>query len=662
MHCDGPWLKDKLGRTLLLRGVNLGGSSKVPRRPDGSTHIPQDLRQHRDVSFVGRPFPIEEADEHFRRLAAWGLSFLRFVITWEAIEHAGPGLYDQEYLDYLDAIVGKAADHGLSVYIDPHQDVWSRFSGGDGAPGWTLEAVGFDIGALHETGAAFVHQAHGGTLNGLIWPSNATKLAAGSMFALFFAGDDFAPGLRLDGEGIQSALQRRYIAALCQVAARLAQRSNVVGYGSMNEPMPGFLGLPLADVPTGMIKKGACPTPYQAMLAGAGYPQTVEEWEMSPAFIGQVGHTTLNPQGKSAWRRPEDDVWRNHGVWTDEGHGPRLLRPDYFLHRPGQPSQAISFERDYLKPLCVRVIQALRRIAPRCLLFFEGPPIPVGTPPPWDAGSQPAEAAAASAEPAPCRDPDQVVHAPHWYDGLTLFTKHFARDLSLDLTCMRPVLGAEAVRESYASQLAYLRAQHPNLPMLLGEFGLNFDLDGGAAYRSGDYRDQIDAIDGYYAAVEATRISCTQWNYTSDNSHEWGDNWNAEDLSIFSPDDRRFRGSSDIHAGGRALAAIVRPYPRATAGEPLRLAYDLQTRSFSFELRCDPRIQAASEIFVPHLPYGDGDGFRVQAPLGDVVIERHAEHSIVSYRPHPGSDGALHTLRIVPRSDPGGEPAEGIGQ
>ena len=646
MHSEGPWLKDDVGRTLLLRGVNLGGSSKVPMVPNGATQIRQDLREHRHVSFVGRPFPLAGADEHFRRLAAWGLSFLRFVITWEAVEHAGPGQYDDDYLDYLHAVVGKAAEHGLSVYIDPHQDVWSRATGGDGAPGWTLEAVGFDIGHLHATGAAFVHQAEGGKLPGLIWPSNATKLGAGTMFALFFAGADFAPRLRVDGQDIASYLQRHYIAALCRVAERLADRKNVVGYGSMNEPMPGFLGLPLSEVPTGMIKKGACPTPYQAMLAGAGYPQTVEAWEMSPDFIGPIGHTTLNPQGLLAWRRPEDDVWRAHGLWTDEGGNPRLLLPDYFRHRPGHPERPIDFSRDYLKPFCRRVIDALRKVVPRTLFFFEGPPIPVGTPPPWDI-DPPTPAGPLSGD----RDPDQVVHAPHWYDGLTLFTKHFARALSLDLTCMQPIFGAEAVRASYTSQLAFLRAQHPGLPMLLGEFGLNYDLDGGAAYRSGDYGDQIEALDGYYAAVEANLIHCTQWNYTADNTHEFGDGWNAEDLSIYSPDDRRFSSDAgSVHAGGRALAAIVRPYPRATAGEPLRLAYSLASRVFSFELRADPHISAPTEIFVPHYPYGSRDGFVVEADGGEITTQHEPDFSIVSHRPGGEAGSAVQRITIRPRA------------
>ena len=108
----------------------------MPRLPDGATHLPQGFFDHRDVSFVGRPFPLEEADEHFSRLRRWGCNFLRLLITWEAVEHAGPGQYDEPYLDYLYALVQKAGEHGLDLFIDPHQDAWSRFSGGDGAPGW----------------------------------------------------------------------------------------------------------------------------------------------------------------------------------------------------------------------------------------------------------------------------------------------------------------------------------------------------------------------------------------------------------------------------------------------------------------------------------------------------------------------------------------------
>jgi len=264
MQTQGAWFMDEFGRRLILHGVNLGGSSKVPRSPNGATHLSEGFFDHRRVSFVGRPFPLEEADEHFSRLRAWGLTFLRFLVTWEAIEHAGPGQYDQEYLDYLEAVVAKAHGYGLKLFIDPHQDVWSRFCGGDGAPGWTLEAVGFDLTALHQTGAAYLHQVHGDPPPRLIWPTNATKLATATMFTLFFGGNLFAPKLKVDGEPIQEFLQRHYCAALQQVARRLRRFSHVVGYDTMNEPLVGYFGWQDLSKAHAIIELGAIPSPYHA--------------------------------------------------------------------------------------------------------------------------------------------------------------------------------------------------------------------------------------------------------------------------------------------------------------------------------------------------------------------------------------------------------------
>ena len=103
---------------------------------------------------------MEQADEHFGRLRAWGLTFVRLLVTWEAVEHAGPGIYDEEYLEYLLQTVKKADEYGITCFIDPHQDVWSRATGGDGAPEWTLDLVGFNVSALHSSGAAFTHEGH----------------------------------------------------------------------------------------------------------------------------------------------------------------------------------------------------------------------------------------------------------------------------------------------------------------------------------------------------------------------------------------------------------------------------------------------------------------------------------------------------------------------
>src|SRR5437660_11542652 len=101
IHIEGSHFKDEQGRRRILRGINLGGSSKVPLKPNGATHMLDGFFEHRTVSFAGRPFALEEADEHFARLREWGLTCLRFLVTWEAIEPAGPGIYDTAYLEYI---------------------------------------------------------------------------------------------------------------------------------------------------------------------------------------------------------------------------------------------------------------------------------------------------------------------------------------------------------------------------------------------------------------------------------------------------------------------------------------------------------------------------------------------------------------------------------
>ena len=623
IHADGSHFKDEHGRTLMLRGVNLGGSSKVPFTPDGATYIRDGFFDHRYVSFVGRPFPLEEADEHFMRLRSWGLTFLRFLVTWEAIEHAGPGIYDEAYLDYVYQVVKKAGEYDISLFIDPHQDMWSRFSGGDGAPGWTLEAAGFDVTHFSATGAAIVHATHGDPFLKMIWPTNSSKLAAATMFTLFFGGDDFAPAMQVDGEPIQAYLQRHYINAVRQVALRLKDLPNVIGYDTMNEPLRGYIGWRDLNAMGGLISLGASPTPYQSMLLGAGLPQEVACWKLGVASVKRDGTRILNSEKQRAWSEGRDCVWRQHGVWDFDAAGvPHLLRPDYFAQVNGR---AVDFARDYYRPFANRFAGAIHAIDTNALIFIETEAGKL--PPRWGAGDAP-----------------HIVYAPHWYDGIVLFKKNYNPFLAIDSHHTKLVVGPSAIRQSFAEQLAFLKRsaseQLGGVPTLLGEFGIPFDLKDKQAYRTGDFRVQIRALDRSFQAIEANLLNCTLWNYTPDNTNQRGDLWNDEDLSIFSRDQQT--DPAVIDSGGRALEAAVRPYARATAGEPLRMSFDIKQRIFEFTFRHDPHMTAPTEIYVPHFQYPRGYNVEVS----DGTYEMLHNWQTLIYR--HGIERDEHTIKVRP--------------
>jgi hypothetical protein len=630
LQIGGSWFKDENGRTLILRGVNLGGSSKVPY-PHGATHVREGFYEHRDVSFVGRPFPLEEADEHLRRLRHWGFAFVRLLVTWEAVEHAGPGIYDQEYLEYLYEVARRAGEHGIDLFIDPHQDVWSRLSGGDGAPGWTFEAAGLDVTRFSETGAAIVHAVHGDPLPHLSWPTNETKLAAATMFSLFFGGNDFAPRAMVDGEPIQPFLQRHYLAAMEQVARRLQGLGNVVGYDTLNEPSPGYIGWPDLSVHEGLLRLGDSPTPFQSMALGAGYPQQVEIWSLGLRGPRRRAERLLNAAGVSTWLEGHPDIWREHGVWDVDSRGqPRLLRPDHFAQVDGRP---VDFGADYLRPFLEKYARTIRAVDPEAILFLEAPPR--SAPLHWDLERVP-----------------RVVHAGHWYDGLTLATKAYIPNMGADFLSARLVVGRRRVRRSFVKQLANYRleaAEHlGGAPTVIGEFGIPFDLRGGRAYRTGDFSGQIQALDDTFQALEANLLSGTLWNYTADNDNERGDQWNGEDFSIFSRDQQEDPG--DLDSGGRALESAVRPYARAVAGEPLEMAYNPGRRVFDFTFRHDAAIQAPTEIYVPNLHYPDG--YEVEVSDGTYTADREAQ--VLVY--HHGDALAVHHFRLRPAK---GHPRKG---
>jgi hypothetical protein len=621
INIDGPWFRDEHGRRLILRGVNLSGASKVPTRPDGATHRAEGFFDHREISFVGRPFPLREADEHFRRLKRWGFTVLRLLTTWEAIEHAGPGMYDLEYLEYLTAVARKAGEHGLSLFIDPHQDVWSRFTGGDGAPGWTLEAAGFELRNLHATGAAFLHQIHGDPMPRMIWPTNDDKLGAATMFTLFFGGDDFAPWLKIDGESIQGFLQRHYIGAVEQVAHRLNGMPHVIGYDTMNEPSPGYIGVRKLTSPPNSLRLGLAPSPLESMRLGEGESLRLDRWAVSIFGMRRAGKQVVNPNKLRAWDEERTCVWREHGVWDwDDTQGARLLRPDHFSTINGR---SVDFNRDYYKPFALRFAQRIQRAHLGAAIFLEASPT-MG-PPQWGEA-----------------DPEKIVWAPHWYDGLTLFLKRLIPHLGISMAESRLIVGRGNIRRSFAKQLARQRQaameRLRGAPVIIGEIGIPFDMNEKRGYTSGDYRMHELALDRSMKALETNLLSAAVWNYTPDNSNAHGDQWNGEDFSIFSRDQQV--DATDPDSGGRALGALLRPYPMAVAGEPLRMSYDRRKGVFEFEFCHDPEVDEPTIVYVPHQAFPHG--CRVIVSDGEAIHDAAAQR--LTYL--PSSSHPVHLLRL----------------
>jgi hypothetical protein len=577
---------DSEGRSVLLRGVNLGGSTKVPFAPDGATHNRTDFSDHRDVSFVGRPFPLEEADEHFTRLQSWGFNCLRFLTTWEAIEHKGPGEYDTAYLDYLKNVIERAGEYGFYVFLDPHQDVWSRMTGGDGAPGWLFEKVGLDFETFDSADAAIIMQyQYPDNYPPMCWPQNYQRFPTATMFTLFFGGTDFAPHCHIDGQPVQQYLQTHYINAVQQVAYRLKDLPHVIGYDCLNEPNPGFIGVTDLNTPlhvAGQTMPGLQISPFDGMVAASGIPRTVKIAELKRFGVKIVGETAINPEKVSCWLPGREDIWCREGIWEIE-HDPVLLRPDYFASVRGH---SVTFFRDHLRPFINLFAREIRKVHPETFIFIEGEPYHPET---MEWGPD---------------DAENVVNASHWYDAITLLTKKFPLLYSYDIMAKKLVFTRRGIKKMFVRQLGQIREAsiRMGMPAVIGEFGIPFDMNNKKAYTTGDFSSQIDALTMNYEALDSLMLNATLWNYTADNTNQWGDQWNLEDFSIFSRDQQK----GDINNGGRAVKGFCRPYAQKIAGNPVEMSFDRKKGKFIFVFEADARVKAPTEIYVPSIQYPQG--------------------------------------------------------
>ncbi|KAK4549065.1 hypothetical protein LTR36_007521 [Oleoguttula mirabilis] len=569
LHIDGASFRDPQNREITLHGINVAGDTKLPAHPDGSSHVKENFFDGDTVSFVDRPFSIAEAHTHFSRLKRWGYNTIRYIFTWEALEHEGPGKYDEEYIEHTIKLLRIAKEYGFYIFMDPHQDVWSRYTGGSGAPMWTIYACGFDPKKFQVTHAAWVQNTWPDPADfpKMVWATNYQRLACQTIFTFFFGGRDFAPKCVIDGKNIEDYLQDHFIDACKHLAQRIHEAGGlhgdvVIGYESVNEPNNGFIGHPdLSQIPKNQnLRKETCPTGFQSMLTGSGRAVEVETYAFGSFGPYKSGTQLVDPEGHSAWLDPAtwddskygwkraeswklgEDIWAQHGVWdpsTDE-----LKLPQYFTKHPqsGEIMDTDYFTNHQFMEYFRKYRNAIRSVWPEATMFIQPQPFEI---PPSIKGTK--------------DDEQNLVFASHFYDGITLITKKWNKLWNVDVLgilrgrYLSPAfavkVGETAIRNCFKDQLSSVRQEGIDYmgihPCIYTEIGIPYDMDDKYAYKSGDYSSQAAAIDANHYAVEGSKAAgFTWWVYTASNSHFWGDNWNGEDLSIYSAEDRPLPPSS----------------------------------------------------------------------------------------------------------------------
>lgn len=282
IRVDGTRLVDPNGKQVHFRGINL--INKGIKRPDGSWD-----------------FDPTWPDAVWQRFADLGMNAVRLGIIWAALEPV-PGQYDERYINLIKHQLDLAAQAGISVLLDMHQDLYAqRFS--DGAPDW---AVLTDA------------------------PYEATDLWSDAYLsspAVQQAWDAFWENKEVPQTG--RGLQDHYAALWAHLAAAFHDHPALFAYDIMNEPAPGsqileMFGLLMHNVAESL-------TPEEATHLGLSEPSLES---LSAAFS--------DPESKLKLLSLLDDPERY-----------RLL---------GDLSQepVIHFERTVLEPFYEKITTAIR--------------------------------------------------------------------------------------------------------------------------------------------------------------------------------------------------------------------------------------------------------------------------------------------------------------
>lgn len=651
---DGKYFIDSSGRKVILRGVNLAGIS-IPYKPNGATHLNSEWNEESilNASWKNRPFSKDEFDEHFIRLRVYGFNCLRVLVSWEAIEHAGPYQYDEEFLSYITDLIRAAGEWGFYVYINFHQDVWSRVTGGDGHPIWLFDKVGLDWRKFHDADLALTMQEDWDpetphdTYERLSWSYNSRLFPVSTMWTLFWAGKEFAPKMEIKDEktgsnlNVQTYMQKHYFEAVEVVAKRVRHLKNVIGFNPINEPSKGYLGKKVSERPGVLNKKavdgtlaepGIAWSPLDGMAVASGLSRTINCLGISLVKgLKTIGTTSVNPNQVSVWKPDAEPIWLSQGVWDIENDLPIVKNDDYFRILD---DREIDFTRDYLIPFHIRAAHLLHNYNPDWFIIVENDPSLNGS---------------VTVKSWPTDMPQNAVNGFHWYDLAQLGLKKWLYPFSYDLMNKRLVFGKRGIQKMYEKQLsAHVQNSEDvndgDFPIIVGEFGIAMDMDDKKAYekwasgnnennwrtrRNKAFRKHERILNLIYNSFDKLQLSSTQWNYAPYNDNEFGDRWNLEDLSIYSKDQEVEPFEENKYSGSRGLAGFCRTYAMRIPGDPIKIQFNWRNGEFILEYFPDPEIEEPGVIFAPYVQYPHG--YHMKCVGGARAVRNLAEERIYLY-------------------------------
>lgn len=180
----GKFIKNAAGQTIILRGINV------------AHNFLKDVEDEKAGA----------AAAAFLDVSASGFNAVRLPTEWASIE---PELdkYNQEYIDLVVKHVKLAADAGLYVIVDMHQDFFGVGFDGDGAPKYACDSKFYE-----------------------------TYQSADPAFLRYFTDEVTAC---FDAFWRSDYLQDRQHKAALKIAEKIKDNPLVMGFDCINEPFPG---------------------------------------------------------------------------------------------------------------------------------------------------------------------------------------------------------------------------------------------------------------------------------------------------------------------------------------------------------------------------------------------------------------------------------------